>query len=454
MLGLFNDKKTVRKQPTKRTKNPTIAGDALKYQNGSGVPRNQRQYQLWINQISALRNVIGSTAQMASGAKLMLSIEDSKGKKKRFKKDIIDVNFMNNEEDTTQWLYKYFGTLKTFENILIIPESSKGKFRAGKVDFYIQDNVKWSVNADTTGKRTYDKFTIKTSTKDYVYDYDDVIFINKSLTSANPLYGMSRLQSLNEEIARILSMGNFVDSYIGSGGKKSAIIGYEGMISEAQQEGIKDAFNNFLTNPDTKSLLLNAEKLNVNQISDSLAGNDIIGFMTNLNETILESYNLPKWILGDYEGSTNSETVKLGLRVWFEVAIKGELTTLSRHLQRYFRNIMNIKNLVVDFDYSGISLLEDDAKVVLERSSQMFRDGAMSSNEYREAMGLVRLEGEAFDYHLVPANITSGQPVTFENFEADVQAKLDNENTETNPNEDIPSGTGGQNNTEDMRGSE
>ena len=449
MLGLFNEKKTVRKQPNKRSKNPTIAGDALKYQNGSGVPRNQRQYQLWINQISALRNVIGSTAQMASGAKLMLSIEDSKGKKKRFKKDIIDVNFMNNEEDTTQWLYKYFGTLKTFENILIIPESSKGKFRAGKVDFYIQDNVKWSVNADTTGKRTYDKFTIKTSTKDYVYDYDDVIFINKSLTSANPLYGMSRLQSLNEEIARILSMGSFVDSFISSGGKKSAIIGYDGMLGVPQQEMIKEAFDEFLTNPDTKSLLLNAEKLNVNQISDSLAGNDIIGFMTNLNETILESYNLPKWILGDYEGSTNSETVKLGLRVWFEVAIKGELTTLSRHLQRYFRNIMNIKNLVVDFDYSGISLLEDDAKTVMENTAELYKLGGLTPNELRVANGYERVEEEAMDSYYAPAYLMSGNPIRFDKFEEDIKASQEANNTEAN---EVPSGTGGENNNEGEQG--
>ena len=48
-------------------------------------------------------------------------------------------------------------------------------------------------------------------------------------------------------------------------------------------------------------MMLNSEKLTVKEVSESLQSLDVANFMVKLNKRVLESYNLPKFLLGDYE---------------------------------------------------------------------------------------------------------------------------------------------------------
>jgi len=447
---MFNSSKS-------ETKNPLMKTEYRAYQNGMKKQVGLSVYKTWIDQISSLRNVLATTSELASGANIKFYKVDSKGKKKLIiNPKQFDTMFMNDIDDVSSFLYNYFGQIKAYDNVLIIPEESKYSYRKGKVDFFISDNIRWKANPNETGKQTIDSFTYTSSMgAETIYNYEDVIFIRKPLNSSNLLYGVSRLQSLNSEISRILNMGDYVDSYIASGAKKSVIVGTDEPMNPNQQADILESFNKFLNNPNQKALMLNAEKLSVKEVSESLASTDVVNFLIKLNRTVLESYNLPKFLFGNYEGVSNSELVRLSMRVFFEVGIKPEFIRLGRHITRYARDVLGIKNILCEFDYEGISILEDSLEEKLDKAKTLNAMGAYSLNEVRLAVGEEAIENENFDLHLAPANITSGIPVTFENFYEDIDRKLDNENIsnleETN---ELPSGEGGEQNTEGMNGNE
>lgn len=444
---VFN--KLFKSSTPKHTKNPVIATEAYRYKNGGGRPTGINVYETWLTQISTLRNVIATTAELASSAQIKFYKEDSKGKKTVFNNPkMFDKDFMNDKDDLASFLYNYFGQIKTYDNVLIIPEKSKYAPRNGKVDFFIIDNQRWTANPSLTGSQTIDSITYRSSSgTETPYRYQDIIYISKPLTSSNLLYGVSRLLSLNSEIERIISMGNYLDGYIASGAKKSVIIGTDDFLSPKQEDEIKEAINKFLSDPNQKVVMLNSEKLSVNEVSESLGSLDVANFMSKLNKRVLEGYNLPKFLLGDYEGTSNAELVKLSMRVFFETAIKPEFLRLQRHLTRYGRDVLNIKNLIIEFDFEGISILEDSLTEKLDKAERLFMLGSYSHNEVRRAVGDEAIENPNFDLHFAPAYLTSGTPVTIENLESDIARKL-----QTNTTNDVPSGQGGSANTPDMNG--
>ena len=436
-------------KPTKVNKNPLMASEYRGYVNGQKKQTGLQLYDTWLKQVSSLRNVIATTSELASGANIKFYKVDSKGKKKLiYNPKEFDTLFMNDIDDVSSFLYNYFGQIKMYDNVLIIPEASKYSFRQGKVDFFIADNARWVANPNETGKQTIDSFTY-TSTQGVKtdYKYEDVIYIRKPLTSSNLLYGVSRLQSLNLEVARILNMGEYVDSYIASGAKKSVIIGTDDIMSPNQQDDILESFNNFLNNPKQKALMLNTEKLTVKDVSEGLASTDVINFLVKLNNRVLESYNMPKFFQGVYEGVSNAELVRLSTRIFYEVAIKPEFIRLGRHLTRYARDTLGIKNIQIEFDFEGLSLLERSAKETMEITSEQLKLGAISHNEFREQNGYEATDIEAMNNHYVGAYIMSSQPIRFENFDEDLAR---NQELQNQP-EQI-SGEGGVNNAPNENG--
>lgn len=434
-----------KESPSKVTKNPLIKAEALGYKNGQKRPIGQQIYKQWINQISALRNVLGTTSELASGASIKFYKVDTKGKKKLIlNPKQFDTMFMNDIDDISSFLYNYFGQIKTYDNVFIIPEESKYPYRKGKIDFFIADNTNWYANPNETGKQTIDSFTYRSNQgMETQYKYEDVIYIRKPLTSSNLLYGVSRLQSLNEEVNRILTMGGYVDNYIASGAKKSVIIGADSPMSPNDQMDIIEQFNSFLKDPNTKALMIDTEKLNIKEVSESLASTDVINFLVKLNNSVLEAYNMPKFLKGNYEGVSNSELVRLSMRVFFETAIKPEFTRLSRHLTRYARDVLGLKNFFIDFDFQGISLLERSAKETMEITSEQLKLGAISHNEFREQNGYETIDLEAMDKHYVGTYITSSQPIRFENFDEDIARRQQLENEP-----EQPKGEGGKDQSE------
>jgi hypothetical protein len=443
-----------KENPSKVTKNPLIKAEALGYKNGQKRPVGQQIYKQWINQISALRNVLGTTSELASGASIKFYKVDTKGKKKLIlNPKQFDTMFMNDIDDVSSFLYNYFGQIKTYDNVFIIPEESKYPYRKGKIDFFIADNTNWYANPNETGKQTIDSFTYRSNQGiETQYKYEDVIYIRKPLTSSNLLYGVSRLQSLNEEVNRILTMGGYVDNYIASGAKKSIIIGADSPMSPNDQMDTIEQFNSFLKDPNTKALMIDTEKLNIKEVSESLASTDVINFLVKLNKQVLESYNLPKFLLGNYAETSNAELVRLSMRIFFQSVLYPEFLRLGRHLTRYAQNILNIKNMEIVFDFDGINLLEDSLDERLKATSEMFKLGLLSPNEARVKLGEDSIDLESMDKHYSPSYLYSGLPVSYENYDQDMEAKLNTEKPSNSSNQDTPKGDGRESQSEDLGG--
>ena len=126
---IFN--KVFNKAPQKRTKNPVIANEAFRYRNGGGRPAGMAVYENWLQQISILRNVISTTAELASSAHIKFYKEDSKGKRGIFNNPkMFDKDFMNDKDDLTSFLYNYFDDQMNIIHIIV-----NGKRQSEKLNY-------------------------------------------------------------------------------------------------------------------------------------------------------------------------------------------------------------------------------------------------------------------------------------------------------------------------------
>jgi hypothetical protein len=179
--------------------------------------------------------------------------------------------------------------------------------------------------------------------------------------------------------------------------------------------------------------MLNTEKLNVNTISGDITSTKVIEFLTDLNSQILQSFKMPKYLIGDYPTSVNSDVVKQAIRLWFEVALKPLFKTIESHLTSYCRNVLGLKNIVAVFDYEGISFLEGSATEKYQISTGLNKQGLITINEARIANGFEPLEIELADELIAPAYLTSANPVRYSKYEEDVARNVGINNPSTTP---------------------
>lgn len=446
LFGFTNQKET----KSSNTKSFLSTGEQQNYANGSGVPTVNRSLQSYIEASSRLDTVIRTAASVASAAFIEYGKEDSKGvfKKSTFKQ--ADGLYMNDYQTESDWLFELFGTLLTYDKVLLVPEDSKYKNRAGLLDWVIVPDDKFTATVGTS--QTIEKFTYTSSggsTTEYVYD--EVVYITRNLTATNLVYAIPRLKSLMTTIENILGIHNFMAEYITSGGKSSIIASSDSLLSEEQNREVKNALNGFLRTNKPKALILNSEKFSLSKVSDSLTTAGVLDIMTMLSEEVTKAFNMPLYLLGEYSSSTQGQTVVYANRTWFEIQLRPLFTTIATALTRHFRDSFGIKNARVRFNFSNISLLEDSDTEKLDIVERAVKLGTMSVNEGRDMMGWERLSAPAADLHHVAAYLLGVNPVSYENFEADV-ARNNDTTGGTNNTDQVPNGDGGQNNATDMGG--
>lgn len=422
----------------KAQKNPFLdAGDSISYTNGSGKYITTTVMQRYLETNNQINTVVDTFTQVASGASLKWYKEDTKGKLKPFKFKQIDPFMMNDFQSTEDFIRQAIGTMETYKQLLIIPETNTSGTRKGKIDFYIAPPNNYELV--TGDKRTIEQIKYKsTNGTDTLYNHSDIIFCVMNPTAQNLIYAPSKLKVLNDTIQRIIKINTYTDNYLSSGGKDAVIIGNDDIMSAEQQQEIKKEVDRFVKDHNKKALMLNTEKLSVSSISGNLSTANVVEFMTKLNKEILQSYKMPRFMLGDYDVSTNEDTIKQAVRLWFEVALKPLFKTLESHLTSYCRNVLKVNNIICKFDYENINILEDDSKVRYEQATGMYKLGLISQNEARSMMGLEPLEMEIANETIAPAYI-QGMPVRWSNYEADVERNLGNETP-------TPNGDGGKDN--------
>jgi len=211
--------------------------------------------------------------------------------------------------------------------------------------------------------------------------------------------------------------------YYASGGKESVIISPDEPMSESRAKDLRTAFQEFISSRKTQTLFLNY-KVNVDQVSDAESAKDVMEALTTINNLIIESYGVPRCLLGDYQGNLNDPAIVTASRVFFTVHLKPIFKEIEYKFTKYFRDTLGLKDAIVEFDYSDVDILENSVEVQTDIAGKLYKLGLISMNEAREMVEIEPLGVEEANWHMLPAYLVSSTPVAIENYQEAIQQGL------------------------------
>lgn len=403
-------------------KHPTIKNDFVAYTSGAGKTFDNT-IQSYIREVETVERAIRLISNILSLCKYKTFKESPMGLKE-FKVKNVDLLFLNELDSYVDFNRKLASSLFTQGASIILSEQNKDKLRESDVNFYVYNPADWTIESD--GSKLISKFiyTAKDGTP-YEYKPEQVLYINDSIDPSNLLYSLSRLKALNDVILMQAGIVAKTKQYSQGGAKDSLIISAKDPIGDKQQDKIKKAFDEFTASTTSKSILINSD-LSVDRVSNSMTGAEMLEFFKEVNQIILDQFNLPPALLGDYSasGANKNEELLFSLRVWFTTVLKPVIKNIGLQFTKYFRNQLQVKNVIVELDVSEIDILDDFIDAKVDRAIKLHKAGLMSLNEARALAELPELDGEAATWHYMPQYLLGAAPITYENYDAEVERLL------------------------------
>ncbi len=413
---------------------PTAKQDAQAYASGAGKTYTDTYFS-YVQSVEALDKVIRIMANVASMAKFEIYKEGSKGELKPYPVKNIDLQYNVNEFDSQAgFLKKLFASLGTQGAAIVIAEQdSKTKF----INFYVYNPADFKIEATENSMITEFVYTSKTGSE-VIFKPEDVIYITDTIDVTNLLYSLSRLKSLNDILTLQADVMKQQKDFFGSGGKDSVIISPEEAMGETEAKSLRTAFQEFVSSRKTQTLFLNT-KVNVDSVSNAQSIGEITKALTVLNNLIIESYGIPKWLMGDYSGYINDKAITMAAKVFFQIQLKPIFREVEHQFTKYFRDTLKLPKAVVKFNFDDVEILEDSLETKIDNAGKLYKLGVISINEAREMVELEPLSIETADLHFLPAYLTSSTPVAIENYDQQIANAQESE---------LPSGSsGGEDNT-------
>lgn len=424
-------------------KQPTIKNDFIAYTAGANNTFDA-DIQSYIQQVETIERAVRLISNIVSLCNFKTYKESGKGAIKPVVIKNVDLMFPNETDSHIDFKRKMASSLFTQGASIIIAEKNKDKYSTADMNFYAYDPAAFEIESD--GSKLISAFIYKAEDGNNIsYRPEDIIYINDSIDPSNLLYSLSRLKALNDVIQIQAGIVSKTKEFTQGGAKDSVIISAKDPIGEKQQKVIKVAFDQFMQSTSSKTMLINTE-LKVDKMSNSMSGSEMLDFFKEINQVILDQFNLPPALLGDYSaaGANKNEELLFSLRVWFTSMLKPILENIGLQFTRYFRNILGLKGVIVKLDYSEIDILDDFIDAKVDRAIKLHKEGLCSLNEARELAELPRVEAEAADLHFFPAFLLGSAPVSVENFDQEVERMLQGANAGAS----LPAGNaGGSDNT-------
>ena len=418
-----------------RTKSyPTAKQDAQAYANGANKTYEPK-YNNYIQSVEALEKVIRITANVASMAKMQVFKETTRGELKPYPVKNVDlVHNINEFVSQAGFIKGIFSSLMTQAAAIIIAEQdSKSKF----INFYNYNPADFQINATENSMITEFIYTSKTG-EEIPFKPQDVIYITDSIDVTNVLYGISRLKSLNDILILQADVIGQQKDFFGSGGKDSVIISPDEAMGPTDAKSLQSAFQEFISSRKTQTLFLNT-KVNVDSVSNAQSIGEIVNALTTMNNLIIESFGIPKWLMGDYSGYVNDKAVTTAAKVFFQIQLKPVFKEIEHQFTQYFRNTLKLPKAIVKFNFDDVEILEDSIDTKIDNAGKLYKLGIISINEARRMVELEPLNVDTADLHFLPAYLTSSTPVAIENYDSAITQGASGE---------IPNGSaGGADNT-------
>lgn len=416
-------------------KHPTIGSDFVAYESG-GDKTFDATFNEYVQSIETIERAIRLHANVISLAKMRIYREGTKGELKPLKVKNVDFMFPNETDTSVDFWRKIAVQVYSQGASMVIGESSKGKN-----NFYSVDVAKMEILSD--GKKLISGYEY-TGEDGQITQFKpkDVIYINDSVDPSNLLYSLSRLTPLNDVVQIQAGIVAKVKEHAAGAAKDSAIVSAKSPISPDNQAKIKTAFDSFMSATATSTMFINSE-LDVHQFNNQMSGTDMLSFFTKVNQMMLDQFNMPPALLGDYSasGANKNEELLFSLRVWFTTMVKPVLTNIEMQFSRYFRETLGLKNAVCIFDLDDIDILDDFIELKVDRAIKLHKSGLMSFNEARELAELEPLDDESADWHFLPQFLTGSAPISLENYDEGIERLL--QNSGPKGDESTPAGNSG-----------
>ena len=420
-------------------KHPTLKGDAASYADGANKTFDS-VYNEYIQSVETIDRVIRVHANVLSLLKPKVYKTDSKGKLTPLTVKNMDFNFINEVDTRVDFLRKLGVSLYSQGAGIIVGESTKGK-----VNLYTINVANVKIN--TSSSKLIESFVYTAGDgNELEYKPKDVIYINDSIDPSNLTYSLSRLKSLNDVIQIQAGIVTKVKDSIQGGAKDSFIISAKDPMSKDTQSAIKAGFDAFMKSTASSTLLINSD-LNFKTVGNSMTGAEMLNFFTKVNQMMIEHYNIPPALIGDYAtaGANKNEELLYSLRVWFTTMVKPVITNIELNFTRYLVDTLGIKNAVFVLDTSDVDILEDPIDSKVDRAIKLHKAGLMSFNEARKVCELEELKDDSANLHFLPQYLTGSAPISVENFTAEVERFLQGSTSSTDTT--ATGSSGGEDNT-------
>lgn len=400
-------------------KHPTSKGDFVAYANGANKSYDVA-YTDYIKSVETIDRIIRLHANILSLAQPKILKKDAKGNLSPMKVTNIDLDFLNTLDTRVDFLRKVGVALYSQGASLIVGETGANKV----IGFYPLDMAKVKINS--SAKELIKEFIYTADdSQEFVYKPADCIYINDSIDPSNLIYSLSRLQSLNDVILIQAGIVDKTKTSIEGGAKDSFIIAAKSPLSKDTQAKIKASFDSFMKSSAASSLFLNTE-LDYHQVGNSMTGGEMLSYFTKVNQMMIDHFNIPPALLGDYSasGANKNEELIYSLRVWFTTMMRPIIYNIELAFTRYLVNTLGLKNAVFKLDLSDLDILDDPIDIKVERAIKLHKSGIMSFNEARALCELPKIDTESADLHFLPQYLTGSAPISLENYDAEVERLL------------------------------
>lgn len=423
-------------------KHPTIKYDALAYASGAGKTATA-DFTSLIKNVETVDLAIRSIANIISLADIKLFKKDTKGKLTPHMVKNIDFEYPNETDSSVDFLRKLaVNIFSQGAGLIVTEEGKRGKLPGKMINFYSLDVAK--IVAESDGKSLISKFIYTSETgTEITYKASDCIYVNDSIDVGNLLYSLSRLKSLNDVVLMQAGIVAQTKDTLAGGSKAASIISSDAPISERNMKIIKREFDIFMQSSSSTSMFLNTP-LNVTKVGNAMTGTEMLALLESVNRMMLQHFALPPYLLGDYKSGANRNTeITYSNRIFFTMQIKPVMKNIEKHVTRFLREQLGLKNVVMKFDYRDLDILKLSDEEQSTKVLAQLKGGLISLNEARELTEHDPIDGEAASNVFMPAYLLSGSPVSYNNFDEDLARLLDGKSEVEGDGEEEPAGNAG-----------
>jgi HK97 family phage portal protein len=422
-----------------RKKHPTVKNDYIAYTSG-GKSTYTADYNTYLESVEALDRSIRIVANVASMATMGAYKKVSK-ELRPLKIKNVDFEYGINEQDSqTTFLRKIFSSIFTQGASFVIAEESK---KDKMIHFYVYDPSRFKLESSENNIIEEYKYSSE-SGAEMIFSPEDVIYTQNSINTSNLIYATSRLKPMNDLLLLQASIMDSQKNYYNSGSKRSAIISPKEPMSAENAQALKTSFDEFLQSNATKTLFMNTE-VDVELVSNAESPDQIMKALTEINTAITEMFGIPPYLYGNYSGYVNDAAVTNAARLFFQIQLKPVFKDLEFSFTKYFREKLGLANAEIKFDFSDVEILEDSLNTKIDNASKLYKLGAISMNELREASELEPLDTDAADKHFLPAYLVSDKPIPVEEYDERIDEIFNNPSDAT-----MPDGATGQEDNENI----